>query len=137
MSPRPKLKRERPSEAKVKVDIRAALDAHGWFWWNVPMNAYAKAGISDIHAVKAGVFMVIEGKRDDKEDPTLPQKAFLSTIKSHDHFAFVVDRDNLPVFRGFLVAFDRACLAQTKGRQPAPEDGAAMLDAIREMQRKF
>jgi hypothetical protein len=133
----PKKKSERPLEAEVKARIRRLLDQHDWFWWNVPMNAYAKAGISDIHAVKKGMFMVIEGKRDDKEDPTAPQRGFLSSIAAADHFAFVVDNDNMPYLELFLRCLDRSIEAVAKEQKPTDEDGAGMLNAIKEMTRKY
>ncbi len=129
--------KDRPLESKVKKKIREMLDAHEWFWWNVPMNAYAKAGISDIHAVKDGMFMVIEGKRDGKEDPTAPQKGFLNSIAACGHFAFVVHSDNLDMLEMFLAANARAIEAVSKQQQPAPEDGAAMLNAIKAMTEKY
>ena len=139
MSPMPKRKRDgaRPLEKDVKKDIRKLLDKHGWFWWNVPMNAYAKSGISDIHGVKEGMFMVVEGKRDDKENPTELQKGFLSSIAAASHFAFVVDSDNISHLEVFLGALDRSMLAVSMSATPAPEDGAAMLNCIREMTRKY
>jgi hypothetical protein len=137
MSPMPKRKRETPLESGVKDKIKKLLEQHDWFWWNVPMNAYAAAGISDIHAVKTGMFMVIEAKRSDKHHPTVAQKGFLATIASHDHFAFVVDGDNLHCLEQFLGALDRATAAQRKSQQPTPEDGAMMLDCIRAMTRKY
>lgn len=134
MSAMPK---KRPLEKDVKKKVRALLTQHDWFWWNVPMNAYAQSGISDIHAVKRGMFMVIEGKRDDKENPSALQKAFLSSIAACDHFAFVVDNDNLPTLELFLGCLDRSMTAVGEGQKPTPEDGAGMLNAIKEMTRKY
>ena len=134
MSPMPK---KRVLERDVKTEIRNLMDTHGWFWWNVPMNAYAKSGISDFHAVKAGMFMVVEGKRDDKEGPTKVQQAFLTSIAAADHFAFVVDNDNLKSFETFLGCLDRSIEAVAKNQKPTDEDGAGMLDCIREMTRKY
>ena len=129
--------KNRPLESKVKKKIRDMLDRHDWFWWNVPMNAYAKAGISDIHAVKDGMFMVIEGKRDAKEDPTVPQIGFLNSIAACGHFAFVVHSDNLDMLDMFLAANARAIAAVSKQQQPTPEDGAAMLNAIKSLTEKY
>jgi hypothetical protein len=138
MSQMPKRKKDRRVlERDVKVKIRNYLTEHEWFWWNVPMNSYAKSGISDIHAVKKGMFMVVEGKRDDKEDPTEVQKGFLTSVAAEEHFAFVVDNDNLPVFAGFLAALDRSMIEVSHNRKTSPEDGAVMLNAIKEMTRKF
>jgi len=125
MSQMPKRKKDRRVlERDVKVKIRNYLTEHEWFWWNVPMNSYAKSGISDIHAV-------------DKEDPTEVQKGFLTSVAAEEHFAFVVDNDNLPVFAGFLAALDRSMIEVSHNRKTSPEDGAVMLNAIKEMTRKF
>ena len=129
--------KDRPLEKNVKIKIRKLLTEHEWFWWNVPMNSYAKSGISDIHAVKKGMFMVVEGKRDNNEDPTALQKGFLGSIAAEDHFAFVVDADNLGQFELFLGCLDRSMNAVAAGGKPTPEDGAGMLNAIREMTRKY
>jgi hypothetical protein len=136
VSKMPKLKRDTPLEATTKGLIRKSLDDHDWFWWNVPMNEYAKAGISDIHAVRDGMFMVIEGKRVAKDEPTELQKGFLRSIMQAGHFAFVVDRDNLSVFKLFLTCLDRSILAQSRKEKVAPEDGAGLLDCIAELTRR-
>jgi hypothetical protein len=134
MSPMPG---KRELERDVKQNIRELLTKHKWFWWNVHGSVYQKTGISDIHAVRTGVFMVIEGKRDDNEDPTALQKGFLSSVDAEGHFAFVVDGDNIHLFEQFLDCFDRAIEAQMRGMDVTPGDGANMLDAINEMTRKY
>ena len=133
----PKLKKDKPLESTVKAAIKAQLDEHGWFWWNVPMNAYAKAGISDIHAVKDGMFMVIEAKREAKDEPTIMQKAFLGTIASHSHFAFVVDVTTVGDLVVFLDCLNRATAAQVKGEMPSPDDGAAMVNCLQKLTSKY
>lgn len=135
MSPMPK---KAPLEADTKVKIRTLLEDHGWFWWNVPMNQYAKSGISDIHAVKHGMFMVIEGKRGKgKPEPTANQIGFLQSIKSHNHFAFVVNEARVPVLEAFLGGLNRAQAAAQRSEKVADADGATMIDAIREMQQEI
>ena len=97
-----------------------------------PANGYGKAGISDIHAIKAGVFLAIETKFGDRQ-PTPMQVAFLNSIRSQDAFGFVVNEKTLGWLAVWLEAFDRATIAQSKSEEVADADGAAMIDAIRMM----
>ena len=138
MSPMPKKRAERKLEGDVKDDVKEVFDRHGWFWWMPPSNAYSKVGISDFHAVKNHCFMVVETKRGDKPPkPTANQIAFLQDVKQAGHFAFVVNQPRVAVLDGFLAAFERAAAAAQKKQTPATEDGAYMIDAIREMQQEF
>lgn len=125
-------------EADVKVHVKKLLDDHGWFWWMPPSNAYMKVGVSDFHAVKHGMFLAIETKRGDKKPtPTANQIAFLQSIKANNHFAFVVNRPRLNHLQTFLSSLNAAQYAAMNKQQVAKEDGAAMLDAIREMQQEI
>lgn len=125
-------------ETDTKAEVKKLLDKHGWFWWSPPAQAYGKSGISDIHAVKAGMFMAIETKRGTKKpDPTVNQVAFLNSMRASDHFAFVVNDTRVPHLKAFLEALDRSCAAAAKELVPAPEDGAAMLNAISEMTKEL
>lgn len=132
MSPMPKKKH---LERDVKEDVNKLLDAHGWFWFSPPANAFGRTGISDKLAVRDGMFMALEVKRGAKPPkPTANQIAFLQTIKHHNHFAFVVNEPRLADLAAFLGALDRSIAATQKKQPVAPEDGAMMLNAIREMQ---
>ena len=119
-------------EKGVKREVKKLLDVHKYFWWMPPANAYGKSGISDIHAIKAGVFLAIETKFGDRQ-PTPMQVAFLNSIRSQDAYGFVVNEKTLGWLAVFLQAFDKAAEAEAKKLPIADADGAAMLDAIRMM----
>lgn len=118
-----------PIEKDVKRKGKELLAKHGWFVWMPPANTFGKTGISDLHAVKPGVFMVVEFKIGDGK-PTGNQKAFLTMISEANHFAFVVSDQTMPYFESWLSAFDRAIEAQQKNQDVNPDDGALMLNCI-------
>lgn len=120
------------SEKDVKKEIKRLLTEHGWFFWMPPMNGYGASGVSDILAVRAGVFLAVEAKFGYNRPSTL-QKAFLMSIMAESCFGFVVDDETIVAFRSWLEAFDRATAMTALGKSPADEDGAAMLDAIKFM----
>jgi Holliday junction resolvase len=127
--------RKRHLERDVKADIKKLLDEHAWFWFSPAANAFGKSGVSDILAIRDGMFIATEVKRGaGAPKPTANQIAFLQTVKAHKFFAFVVNEARLPHLKAFLEALDRSILAARKREQPAPEDGAMMLNAIRELQ---
>jgi hypothetical protein len=111
-------------EKDVKRKAKALLDKHGWFHWMPPANQFGKNGISDLHAVKPGVFMVVEFKKTAAEKPTEMQKAFLTMIHQAEHLAFVVNNDNLEDFERFLVLFDEVQAVLQKGGTLADYDMA-------------
>lgn len=122
------------NEVDTKTAVKKLLEIHGWFWWGPPARAYGKTGISDIHAVKDGVFIAIETKQGKgTPKPTVNQKDFLLAIAKADCFAFVVNDGRIEALAAFLLAFQRATAAQIKEQEPEAEDGAMMLDAIKEM----
>jgi len=130
MSKMPKRARER-LERPVKDDVKAALDEFGWYWFMPPANMYGKSGISDILAIKAGVFLAIETK--NKTGVTENQRGFLNSIRAEKGFGFVVNRPRVEHFKAFLGSFDRSVKAKMAGKEVAPEDGAMMLNAIKEL----
>ena len=131
MSPMPK---KAHLEADTKAEVKKLLDEHDYFWWMPPANGFGQSGISDFHAVKAGVFLAIETKRGTaKPKPTPLQVAFLNSIRAADHFAFVVNDARLPHLKAFLGALDRSAAAAAKRQMPTPEDGAMLLNAIKEL----
>lgn len=135
MSPMPK---KRHLEGDVKADVKKLLDDHGWFWFMPPASQYSKVGIADILCVKHGMFMSIETKRGKgKPEPTANQIGFLQSIKSHNHFAFVVNEARVPVLEAFLTGLNRAQAAAQRKEEVADTDGATMIDAIREMQQEI
>ena len=130
-----------PKEKDVKAGIKKILDKHGWFWWSPPANAYGRTGISDLHAIKNGVFMVIEAKLDvTKNPPTTMQKGFLGSIAAEAGLAFVVDADRLPILDAFLTAFaatkSHVILAMQQGQkvaQASEADHELMMNCIRSL----
>ena len=120
------------SENSVKSEINKLLNQHKWFWWSSPMNGYGKTGISDKLAYRGGILIAIEAKFG-KNKPTTMQKAFLESIRAEGGFGFVVNDTNIGWFKGFLEAFDRSVEAGMKKQMPSDEDGAYMINAIREL----
>jgi hypothetical protein len=123
------------NEGDVKKAVKKLLDAHNWFWWMPPGSAYGDHTV-DFMAFRGGVFMVIETKFGKRLCTPL-QKGFLTSITAETGFAFVVYEHRVTWFAAWLEAFDRArdCAAQDK---PATnEDGAMLIDAIREMTREI
>lgn len=120
------------TEKDVKARVKKALDVYNYFWFSPPANGYGKAGISDILAIKDGVFMAVETKFGSNK-PTALQRAFLDSIRAEHGYGFVVHDKNIEWFEAFLAAFDRSAQAIGRKEQPSPEDGATMLNAIREL----
>ena len=126
--------RKKHLESDTKAEVKKLLDEHGWFWFSPPAGAFGVSGIADILAVKTGMFMAIETKRGTKKpEPTTLQVGFLNSIRAEDHFALVVNDARLAVFQAFLEALDRSTAAVSAKQPIAPEDGAMMLNTIREM----
>jgi len=123
-------------ESDVKKKVKALLNKHEWFWWMPPANGFGKAGTSDFHALRAGVFLAVETKFGSNK-PTALQRAFLQSIKSEKALAFVVDDGNIEHFAAWLDAFDRATNAIGNGEKVAPEDGSIMMNAIAAMTEKM
>jgi len=120
------------NEKDVKKEVKKLLDKHGWFWWMPPANGFGKIGVADFNAIRGGVFLAIETKFGANV-PTVHQRAFLSSIIAEDAFGFVVNEKRLDWLTIWMDAFDRSSKAISEGKQPNAEDGAAMLNAIREM----
>ena len=120
------------NEKDVKAAVKKLLDKHSWFWFFPPANGYGKAGIADIIALKAGVFLAIETKFG-KNKPTKLQCAFLLSVQSESGFGFVVNEDTLQWFEAWLESFENATAAATKGEMPDSADGATLIDAQRYM----
>ncbi len=120
------------SEKDVKREVKKLLDQHDWFFWMPPANGFGKAGISDFNALKHGVFLAVETKFGSNK-PSPMQVGYLNSIRAEQGFAFVVNERNLAWLGIWLAAFARATEAASKQQMPTPEDGAAMLDAIRAM----
>ena len=121
-----------PKEADVKNKVKKALEKQKWFWWMPAANGFGKAGVSDFHALKNGVFLAIETKNGNNK-PTPTQRAFLSTVNSQNAFGFVVTDKTTEVFEKWLDAFERATQEQAKGNAMSDELGAFMLEFMRVM----
>lgn len=121
------------NEKNVKAAIKKLLDQHGWFWWMPPANGYGKVGISDIQALKDGVFLSIEAKFGSN-GPTPHQSAFLTSINSESAFGFVVNDSNLEWLEVFLKNFGEQVREASVNKQMNNEAGALLLDAIRALQ---
>lgn len=117
------------SEKDVKKRVKAIFDKHGYFWWSPPANAYGKSGISDIHGIKAGVFIVVETKFGGNK-ATANQIGFLNSISAEAGYAFVVDETTVDYFDQFLESFAIATEAQSRGEEVPAEHGSRMLNAI-------
>jgi len=120
------------NEKDVKKEVKKLLDKHGWFWWMPPANGFGKVGVADFNAIRGGVFLAIETKFGANK-PTVHQVAFLSSVIAEDGFGFVVNEKRLDWLSKWMDAFDKSATGVAAGKQPTPEDGAVMLDAIREM----
>lgn len=124
------------SEKDVKASVKALLTKHKYFWWMPPANGYGKVGISDFNALRAGVFIAVETKFGGN-GLTHHQKAYLQSVTAEGGFGFVVNEKTIVAFTKWLEAFDRAAEATAKQEKVAAEDGALMLDCIREMTDDF
>lgn len=128
--------KKRQEEDKVKKSITDLLDKHKWFWFKPPANMYGGGGISDILALKAGVFLAIEAKSKDNK-PTALQKGFLQSVMAESGFGFVVNEENMFHLENWLDGFDNAVTAGMQKQMPQTEDGSKMLNAIAAMTRPF
>ena len=117
------------NESYVKAAVKKLLDKHGWFWWMPPANGFGQSGISDIHAVKAGMFMAVETKFG-KRDPTAMQQGFLDSVRSANHFGFVVRDTTIEAFGEFLTYLDKSIEVAAQGLVPDADIGGPLLDAI-------
>ena len=120
------------NESHVTKGVKKILDAHHWFWWMTPANGYGASGIADFCAVKQGMFLAIETKAN-RNDPTPMQRAYLDSIRTCDHFAFVVRDTNLDAFEQFVVMLDKSIEYSAQGQIPPAEIGGPMLDAIKRL----
>lgn len=116
-------------EKGVKTMIKRLLDYHGYFHWMPSANGYGMQGVSDHHAIKDGVFVVIEAKFG-RNKPKPLQKSFAAHIITNSGFAFCVNEANIDHLAWWLESFATATMAQVEGREVPQEHGARMLNAI-------
>lgn len=124
------------NEKGVKRAVKKLLDEHRWFWWMPAANGFGVSGVSDIIALRGGVMLAIETKFKSNK-PTEMQKAFLTSVAAEQGMAFVVTEARIETLKHWLEAFDRAVEARAKGDREAPEDGALLINCVREMQKEF
>ena len=120
------------NEADVKKRVKKLLEQHKWFWWMPPANGFGRTGIADFNALRDGVFIAVETKFG-KNKPTPMQVGFLESVQAESGMSFVVNEQNISAFQTWLAHFDNAVKAQAEERDVDPADGAAMLDAMREL----
>lgn len=118
------------SEKDVKQRVKKLLDQHNYFWFMPPANGYGKAGISDILALRGGIFLAIETKFGTNK-PSPLQIGFLNSIGAEQGFAFVVSDRNISFFENWLTAFDKAVEAKMKNEELDPAYGAMMFNALK------
>lgn len=121
------------NERDVKREVKRILTKHDWFWWMPPANGFGKVGISDVQAIKAGVFLTVETKYGDNK-LTHHQRAFLESVNAESGFGFVVSEKTLDAFESFLVNFGESVREVATNKQMPNTAGAALLDAIRVLQ---
>jgi hypothetical protein len=121
------------NEADVKRQVKKILDNAGWFWWMPAANAFGKAGTSDFLALRSGVFLTVETKFG-RNKPSAMQVAFLNSVNAENGMGFVVNDRTVETFREWMDLFLKSAelMQQPDGKIP-PEDGARMLDLMREM----
>lgn len=117
------------SENDVKRAVKKIFDKHQWFWWAIGASAYGKGGTSDLHAIKAGVFIAVETKFGGNKATRL-QVGFLTSIGAEKGYAFVVDEKNIEYLDQFLESFAIATAAASRGEQVPEEHGSRMLNCI-------
>lgn len=73
------------TEAQLKVNAKKWLDKNGWFNPNIHSQGfYCHKGIADKVAVKNGVVVMIEFKRNEKKSVQSPEQiVFENNWKSH------------------------------------------------------
>ena len=118
------------NESHVKRDVKKLLDKYGWFWWMTPANGFGRSGISDFCAIKSGMFLAVETKANGGK-VTAMQQGYLESVRSCDHFAFVVRETSIKAFETFLKHLDLSIEITAKGETPGAEIGGPMLDAIK------
>lgn len=117
-------------EKGVKENIKRIFDHFGWFWWMPPANGYGKVGVSDFHAIKDSVFMVVEAKFGSNK-PTVHQKAFIGSVQAMDGFGFVVNDKTVEHLYWFLKDFNAEAIRAGEEHKISHEGGARMIDALR------
>jgi len=120
-------------EKDVKEGVKRVLNKHGWFWWMPPANAFGRSGISDMHALKAGIFLAIEVKRG-KARPTQMQQGFLVSVQSEGGIPLVINEDRLPTLDIFLTAFESATQRTRAGAPEDADEAALILNCLRQLQ---
>jgi hypothetical protein len=125
------------NEGDVKKEVKKLLNKHGWFWWMPPASAYGKRTV-DFNAIWAGVFMAIETKCTTTSGPvTALQLGFLTSIQAEGGYAFVIDEHRVEWLSCWLDAFARSAARARRNEPMLDEDGAMLIDALRELTREI
>lgn len=124
-----KMPGQKTPESYVKKQVKKILDEHNYFWWMPAANGFGVSGISDFCAVKDGMFMAIETKTTSNPEPTALQKAYLRSIASCAHFAFVINETQVARFGSFLTTLD-VSIKLTQQKQPIPPELGAMMSNL-------
>lgn len=114
----------------VKRKVRTILTKWDWFWWGNAASQFSRSGISDISAVKTGIFMVIETKFN-LANPSQTQIGFLNSVAMNDGFAFVVNEKNVHWLEVFCARMAEATRKAAHGKVASADIGGPLLDAIK------
>lgn len=120
-------------ENGVKKNVKKLLDHYKYFWWSNAASMYGKGGVSDICAIKNGLFLAIETKFGYRK-PTDLQRAFLESINAETGYGFVVSEKNIEWFQVFLEQFGKEVDLVAAEQKMSHEGGATLIDAIRALQ---
>lgn len=88
-------------EAKVKKQIRAALDAHGVYYAMPIGTGYGNSGVPDFLCCVNGLFLAIEAKAG-KGKTTALQDAHIERIRGSGGAAVVINEQNIGELPGML-----------------------------------
>lgn len=90
-------------EAKVKKQVRKILDELECYYFFPATGGYGASGVPDIVVCYLGHFVGIECKAGDNK-PTLLQQKNLENIKKSGGSSIVVNENNLPDLKMWLMA---------------------------------
>jgi hypothetical protein len=86
---------QRTLETPVKEQIRNALNARGVYFTMPPANGYGRAGGFDFTCCVSGLFLGIEAKRDDKEEPTTLQHDNADKARQSGGIVLLIHKGNV------------------------------------------
>jgi hypothetical protein len=101
-------------EGKVKQTVRDILDAHAVYYYFPVAGLMSKAGIPDIIACCAGVFLAIECKAG-KNKPTALQTLTLNGMRAAGGVAIVVNEHNMPALERLVANISKLTDSPLRG----------------------